>query len=270
MSNSIFEHETQFSYLKTRLSPPFASRGEKSRFAAHLRILPAYLSQVLAEKTSLSLEHADLANGFFGHTSDEADFFLLLVGRDRAGSQSLRRHYARQIQSVLKKRLEVTERLGRKGELSEAAQGVYYSSWMHPALHVATTIPELRKIRALAERFSLEIAMVTKVMAFLEANGLVERRGDEFHPTQNWVRLSRTSPLITQLHSNWRQVAIRNVAMQSEADLHFSGIYSLDEKTATVIREALLETVRAQVDKIEKSPEKELFVMGVDFFALKR
>lgn len=270
MSTSVFDHDHSFSYLSKRLSPPEGPRGAKARFAEHLRIKPAYLSQVLAKKVALSPEHADLANSYFNHSVEEADFFLLLVNRDRSGSQSLRRHYDRQVRSILQKRLEVTERLGRKGELSAVAQGVYYSSWIFAALHVATTIPALRTPQALRERFGLSAETVARTMKFLEENALVERRGDGFHPTQSWVRLARTSPLITPLHTNWRQAAIRNIPVQEDSDFHFSGIYTLDAKTAEVIREALLTSVREQVLKIETAPEREIFALGVDFFRLKR
>ena len=83
------------------------------------------------------------------------------------------------------------------------------------------------------------------------------------------INLDSNSAYITKLHSNWRSKAIQSLDQEKESDLHFSGVYSLDHKTAAIIREALLDSISKQVKRIEEAPEKELFVMNVDFFNLK-
>lgn len=267
---SIFEYEGHFSYLRDRLQSRPQARGIKGRFADHVRIQPAFLSQVLAEKYPLSLEQADLANSFLEHSIEESEFFLLMVSRDRAGTVSLKKHFTQQINLVLKRRLEVIERLGRKNEISEETRGIYYSSWLYAATHVATTVPELRKLSALRDYLGVNNDVLLKVLQFLENHNLVKRQGEQFFPTQEWIRLDRQSPHILKLHHNWRNKAIQNIETQKEEDLHFSGVYSLDEKTAASIREELLDSISRQVRKIERAPEEDLFVIGVDFFGLRQ
>jgi hypothetical protein len=267
---NIFDFEDHYSYLIHRLNGKSQTRGTKQKFADCTRIQPAYLSQVLAMKYALSLEQADLANGFLQHTLSESEFFLLLVSRDRAGSESLRKHFTRQIDQILKLRLEVVERLGRKIEISSETQAIYYSSWMYAALHVATTIPSLRTLDAMKTYFDVPAEKILQILHFLETQNLIVKKEGEFHPTQNWIRLDRLSPHTLKLHSNWRQRAIQNLETQKSQDLHYSGVYSLDKKTAASVREILLETISRSVEKIEGAPEKELYSIGVDFFDLKR
>ena len=118
--------------------------------------------------------------------------------------------------------------------------------------------------------FGVSREKLLQVLQFLETHNLVHKKDDEFFPTQNWIRLDRGSPQVIKLHANWRSKAIQSLDSEKEEDLHFSGVYSLDAKTASVIREALLESVSKQVKRIEAAPEKELFVMNVDFFNLKK
>jgi len=171
MQKSLFDYRTHYEYLKIKLSPQNKGREAKAQFSEFLRIQPAFLSQILAQKYSLSLEQADLANQYFDHSTEESDFFIFQVSRDRAGTKSLRQYYDQQILSILKKRLLVVERMGRK------------------ATH----------------------------------------------------------------HSNWRQRAIQNLLKQDDRDLHFSGVYSLDKKTADKIKEEFMEFLKYRLKNIESS-----------------
>lgn len=265
---SIFEYNEHFSYLRDRFKKT-KSRGIKGQFAEKTQMQPAYLSQVLAKKYSLSLEQADLANSFFEHTIEESEFFLLLVGRDRSGTASLKKHFSKQIDQFRKKRLEVIERLGRKCQVSDGAQEIYYSSWLYSAVHVALTVSDLRRLIPLKNHLGINREKLLQVLQFLESQNLIYKKNDEYFSNQNWVRLESGSPQITKLHTNWRMKAIQSLDNERESDLHFSGVYSLDPKTATLIRESLLENISKQLNRIEGAPEKELYVMNFDFFNLK-
>ena len=262
----LFECQSHFEYLKQKLNGRNAHRGIKTQLAEFIRVQPAYLSQVLAGKYSLSLEQADLASQFFDHSKEESDFFLLLVSRDRAGTPSLRAHFERQMSEITAKRMQVVERLGKKEELTDEAKGVYYSSWMYAALHVACTIPTLQSRQALARHFSLPVEIVEQVLHFLELNNLIEKRNDAYVPTPNWVRLDKRSPHIIKHHSNWRQKAIQNLERQSDEDLHYSGVYSIDAATMKQIKDKLLSLIKEQMKNIEQAKEEDLVTLGVDLF----
>lgn len=268
--SELFSVPDHFAYLQTKFRRSGEARGIKGRFAQHVRIQPAFLSQVLARKYPLSLEQADLANSFFGHSLDESEYFILLVSRDRAGSTSLQKHFNQKLENLRGKRLDVVERLGKKAFVSGETQGIYYSSWMYGAVHVATTIPSLRKVGAIQDYLGIPREKILRILQFLETHGLLLRKGDEFFPTKTWLRLGRQSPHIDQFHTHWRQRAIQALTQTYDEDLHFSGVYSLDSKTATTIREALLECIEEQAKRIETAPEKDLFALNLDFYQLVR
>lgn len=264
---SIFEYNDHSTYMKDRLRS-IGQRGVKQRFAEYIRVQPAFLSQVLAQKYPLSLEQADRANFFFEHSIDESDYFIALVSRDRASTESLKKYFSNQLNDLKKRRFEIIRRLGRKDEISENAKGVYYSSWIYGAAHIATTIPAARRLGQLQKLLNIEMDVLKNILQFLVDNNLIYQESGEYLPTQNWLRLDRSSPYIRQHHNNWRQKAIQNLEKQDDKDLHFSGVYSLDSKTAVSIREDILELIARQVKKIEKAPEKELYSLGIDFFSV--
>jgi hypothetical protein len=263
---TIFEFKSHIDYMRFRLQ---SVRGSKSKFAEFLRIQPAYLSQILAEKLCLNLEQADLANQFFDHAHDEKDFFFLLVLKDRAGSKSLRQHFEGQMDAAVKKRLSSSERLGLRKSLPEEIKGIYYSSWIYSAVDLACTIPSLRTRNALVERLNLPTEVISRVLDFLTENGILKKDGEEYFPTELWIRLDKASPHIVKHHANWRTKAIQNLEVRTDEDLHYSGLFSLDKKTAMRIKDRCLEFIKEQVKEIETAKEEDLFVFEIDLFNLK-
>src|SRR5262249_54291611 len=116
-------------YLNHVLSPTGSSRGLRSKLAEHLDCQTAFISQVLNGPSHFSLEYALKISEFLSHNEDEAQFFMLLVQMDRAGTHTLKDFYKRQLQQIHTAREKVQERIKVKQGLSEQARETYYSSW---------------------------------------------------------------------------------------------------------------------------------------------
>jgi hypothetical protein len=67
-------------------------------------------------------------------------------------------------------------------------------------------------------------------------------------------------------HANLRQRAIHSLEGQSERELHYSGIFSMDEKTAQKMKEKFLELMKEQQEEIQAAKDEDLFVVGIDLF----
>lgn len=265
---AIFEHKNHFLYLKERLDPRNSSRGIKTKFAEYLRIQPAFLSQVMIQKHSLSLEQADLANQFFDHSTEESDFFILLVCKDRAGTASLKNYYTNQINAILTNRQKIADRLGKKIDITEEVKNIYYSSWLYSAIHIGCTIFELQTRKEIAKRFNITEVVAGKVLDFLEHSNLIKKENDRYVATQNWVRLEGNSSHLIKHHTNWRNKTIQSFDQIDENDLHYSGVYSLDKNTYIKIKENILEFIRAQIKEIEPAKEEDLICFSIDLYSL--
>lgn len=101
---TIFEHSSYRDYLKIRLGDG-QRLGLKKQAAQSLGVHTTLISQILSGKCEISLEQGEDMNRYLGHSEDEADYFLGLILKERAGSISLRRRFERQI-SVQREALE--------------------------------------------------------------------------------------------------------------------------------------------------------------------
>lgn len=265
---TVFDVKTHLEYLHECLRPQPNGRGLKKRLAEYLNIQPAFLSQILSGRYDLTLEQADATNLFFDHSPDESDFFILLVNRDRASTPSLRKYFDVKVQNVLRKRLEFVERVGKKHEVSQEAQNIYYSSWIYAAIHIGSAIPEFCTQTGIAKALGLPLDLTGKTLDFLVANRLLKKDGNRYEITDHWIRIERASPHIIKHHSHWRAKAIQNLELQNEEELHFSGVYAIDKKAMLKIKDQTLTFIKQQMRDIEPATEERLVVFNIDWFSL--
>lgn len=265
---TVFDYKNNFEYLLARLNPRISKRGVKIQFADCLQVTPGYISQILSGKLNLTLEQADLANSFLEHSIEEGNFFILLVSRDRAGTHSLKQHFTYQIDHIIKDRLRVSTHLEKKMELSDLSQSIYYSSWLYPAIHVAITIPAYRKVSELIKFFHISKIQLLSILNFLEKNGLIIKNGDQITPTQNWVRIERDSHFFNQTQKLWRELTIRSLDQLDNTSLHYSGVFSIDAKTAERVRKELMSIIKSSVTQFQAAKEEQLQVLCLDFFKI--
>lgn len=267
---SVFEFSSYKSYLEAKTGAEGTRKGVKASMAKALSCQPTYISQVLHGKAHLSLEQAEILNGFFSHSKEEGFFFLLLIQKDRSGTKSLRDFFQEQLDEALRKRLVLTKRLGPKETLSEIHQATYYSSWIYSTIHIALSIPELRTREALAEYLSLPLRKITETLDFLQLIGLVKATKNGFEVTNAHVRLGNDSKNILKHHTNWRLQAAESLDREQLTDLHYSGVVSLSRSDVIKIKNLLLDVVKDSQAVIKDSKEEELCSMVIDFFSLRK
>lgn len=270
MKENIFSFLSYKTYLSSKTGASNTKRGVKTALAKALGCQPTYISQVLHGTAHLSLEQAEKANSFFSHTDDEEFFFLLLVQMDRAGTRSLKKHFRKQIDDFLNKRLVLTHRLGPKKTLGLNEQAIYYSSWIYSAVHIALTIPKLRSQVSLSEYFSLPIKRIKQVLEFLYSVGLAEDKNGTLNVGSSQVRLGKDSHNILKHHTNWRNQAMESLEREEIQDMHYSGVVSLSRKDVIKIKNILLDAVDESQNIIKHSKEEELCALNIDFFSLKK
>lgn len=168
MTKNLYEYRSYKRYLyDTITEKPSNGRGERSKIAKILNCHLAYVSQVLNGPAQLSLEQADALNEYLGHSPSEADFFLLLVQVERAGTESLKKRFLKRVEQIVSERELLKNRLKDQKELSKDIQPEYYSYWYYTAIHFLIACPEFQTKEALCEKLSLPMPIVTQVLEFL-------------------------------------------------------------------------------------------------------
>lgn len=268
--DSLFDFNSYKAYLLSLVGPRQRRGGLRSAMAKALRCQSTYVSQVLYGDAHFSLEQGEALSEFLGHSRDEKHFFLLLIQKERAGTKRLESFFDEEMRELRQRRLVLTERLGAKGKLSATHQAVYYSSWHYAAIHVALTVPELRRLPDISEFFNIPKKRVATVLDFLCTSGLAARRDGEYHVGKVQTRLGNHSPEIIKHHSNWRQQAIESLERETLRDLHYSAVVSVSRADALKVKDAALQFIQESLQVIHPSQEEELFCLNIDFFDLSR
>jgi len=263
----VFEYPNYKKYISDRLDSS-GLRGPRSKLAEHLRCQVAYISQVLNGKLHFSLEHAMLVNQFFGHSSEEAHYFMLLIHEARAGSEVLKLYYSGQLREVREKRDFVAHRLKVKKSLSEPNQAIYYGSWIFAAIHMMVMVPQFRTKRAISEYLGIPLKSVSEAIEFLISVGLIISDGDVYRIGAARMHLDPSSPMISKHHTNWRLRAVHALDRPLKEDLHFTSVASLSERDAARIRTMILEFLEKREEIVRPSKDEVIFCLGIDFYKI--
>ena len=112
MEKTIYDYSDYKAYLVGRIaSLPHGGRGFRAQLAEKIGIQKAFVSHVLQGNSHFNLEHAEKVNAVFQHNSEESHFFLLLVQLARAGTQTLRQYFQKQMEAIVQKRLLLESRV---------------------------------------------------------------------------------------------------------------------------------------------------------------
>ena len=85
-----FDYTDYKSYINARLDADPQGRGSRSALARAIRCQSAFVSSVLRGSVHFTPEQGEAINEHFGHSETDADYFLLLLQLQRAGTDSLR------------------------------------------------------------------------------------------------------------------------------------------------------------------------------------
>lgn len=268
-AQSIFDFMDYKPYLLWR-EQNWQGRGMRRDLAAGIGCQPAYISQVFNSGNHLSLEQAEKANATLHHTDQEAHFFMLLVQRERAGTNSLQTYFTKQIKKIQEERLNLKERLQIKEGMSKEEQVAYYSSHIYALIHIALTVEAFQTIEALAERLSLPETKVKEVLEFLVECKLAVKKKGHFEIGTARIHIGNDSKLVSKHHSNWRVKVLENLDLATEEDSHYSSVVSCSAQDVPMIRERLLKAIDDIKKIIKDSPAEDLYVFNADFFRLKK
>jgi uncharacterized protein (TIGR02147 family) len=265
----LYDHKDYRDYLIAALGGKGKRTGQRGALARHLGCQSAYLSQVLKGVSNLSLEQAYRVSQFLGHDPQAADYFLLLLQRERAGTFELKGYFQAKIDEIKSKRLEIKSRVTKNREVSELDQAFYYSHWYIGAIHIALSVPQLQNVSELSRHFQLDEATVREVLDFLVRTGLARSEKHKYFIGPSHIHLAKDSVFIKQLHSNWRLLAVQLLDRRNPENLHYSVAYSLSRHDAVLLRKRILDLIEQNMALVRPSKEEVLYCNTIDFFELK-
>jgi len=265
---SIWQHVSYRDYLLEKLGKEGSRTGLRKQLAKAIDVHTSLVSQVLTGRIDFSLEQAERVNLFFEHTDDESRYFLLLVLKDRAGSQRLKERFMKEVRSAQEARLNISRRLEVKDSVSQADRERFYSSYVYGAIHVLSAISKFQTIEALASALNLQRSQVKEAVEFMVNIGVLKEMEGRVTPGSRHIHLSNDSALILKHHMNWRFHSISSLQFLNQDDLHYSACMSISKDDAQKIKEMILDGLKSKMDVVAKSPEEVAYVLNFDFYRL--
>jgi len=270
MEKSIFQFQSYRLYLRALLEES-PRRGTRSKLALHLNCQVSFLSQVLTERAHLTLEHALGVADFFQLAREERKYFMLMIQRDRAGSQGLREFFETQMKEFVKKHEAVREKIEVREELSENDFAKYYSSWLYSAVHIASAIPGMNDPREMATRLGVPLSSINEAVEFLARRQIIQKTNGRLSIGKKRVHLDSKSPFIVRHHSNWRQKVqstYEQSGVRKNEHLHYTAVLGLSREDAAQIKNIILESIQKSERVLKSSKEETPFVLLMDWFEL--
>lgn len=264
-----FKHYRDF--IKNALDSDRFGRGSRAQLADHLGVQNSFISLVLSGKQDFSLEHAIKIAEFMNLSSDETEILILMIQRDRSGSQALKKQFQKMIDRWAEKRNEIRNRVKRESkELSESELNEYYSDWLHTAVHMAVRNEHLKDASMIASSLGVETKSVRHSLDVLERLGFIEKNKNGWKPKQQSFHLGERSPALRNHHTNWRLEAIRSLGSDRPKDLHYSAVMSIDSQCAEKVRNAILKVLEESDSNIRSAQDQEVHALTIDLFKVVR
>jgi len=272
---NIFEFKDYKKYLNSLiLGQPNRGRGLRLKLAGAAQCQVAYVSHVLSGTNHFSLEQAEGVARFFDLSTEETEYFFLLVQYARAGTHRLRTHFQREIEKRAARFLTLKNRVKIQTSLTSEDQARYYSTWHYSAVHMALTIPRLRRLEALSNYLGFPPKRTKQILGFLVEKNLVESKSGEYFPKESLLHLDKRSPLIIQHHTQWRLKAIEALtethASEKEESVHYSLCFSVSEADAAVLKNQFASFIQRCSEIIKPSQEEKLYSMALDLFEVSK
>ncbi len=268
-NDDIFKCKTESSWIEKKLKSVKKIRGYRSQMAQAADCQPAYLSQVLGGKVLFTMEQAEGLCEFWNFDDLQGEYWMNLVQLSRAGSPQLKARIQKRLQSIRDQffsRSESEMLIDNKRIFKENTLK-YYSHWIPTALHMLWMIPEYNNnIKASAQRLNISQTEVTGALNLLVELGLFEVKNQKYSVTSNHLHIASESIYSSLHHRNWRTQALQNPTKNKPNRLHFTSIYSLDEKTLKKLIENIREFLTECDKEITKAPETTIACLNLDLF----
>ena len=264
--NAPYTYKSYREFISARLETDDFGRGSRKKLAEFLGVQKSFVSLVLSGKFDFTPEHVFKLSNFLRLDEEDRDCLLLMINRDRAGSNELKNFYADQIKKIRTERETVSSQVRAESSLSESEYSLYASKWFYIAIHMCLRNPHLREINKIAKYLRLSFEEVSKALKVLERLGFAENIKGEWHSKVARYNANKESPGLRTMHTNCRHLAIQSLDSPDQKDMHYSLVLSIDKNAVEIFRKKILELVKSFEPVIEKAADDQVVAFSLDLF----
>ena len=265
----IFKYESYRDYLNSYLGEKGKRTGLKSKMAKAIGIHSSHLSLILGGQTNLSLEQTEKLSLFLEHSELEKKALMLLVLKERAGTDSLTDFFDQEFGQVCKKYEDLSERFADASRLPPGTAEQYYSHWIYGAVHMVVTIPEFANYDSLRDYLQLPDSKLREIVDFLCQSGILSEENGRLEVRIKHIELGKGGNELRH-HINFRSLAMNHIAYRRKEDVHYSAMMTMSESLSKEVRDKILAVLEESTHLCIPSEPEDAYVLAVDFFSLRQ
>lgn len=264
---NVFEYRDYKKYLNEWLkNHSKGGRGQLKKMADHLRVSTTLLSQVTKADKHLSMETAAEITEYMGLNQKEAEYFLLIVEHQRAGSFKLKKILEKKLEREQQLGSQLQNRLPQDRQLTDEEKMQFYSSWMYSAIRILSALPTMNSPKIISERLNVPLGIANDIIHFLLEKNLCIMKENNLTYGPHRTHIGKDSPFVVRHHQNWRLKGLNIMETRREEDLFFTQPMALSKEAAEKIR-LLLPGIIEQINSISGPSDSEVVrCFNIDWF----
>lgn len=263
----VFDFEDYKKYITNRVSAAAKSGfGQYRRIANHLNIHSSMVSQIINGDKHLTFEQACGVCEYFSLSDLEADYFIALVQRSRAGTPLSRKKCDRDLEKIRSKSQSLKNRLSNDTIISENDIAVLYSHWYYIAIKLISSIPAYDDIQMISECLNISPSVTRHVAEFLTKKGLCILENGKIRPGIKNTHIGADSPMVARHHQNWRLRGFEKMGALMPSELFYTMPVTLSDSDALLIRKKLIEYIEQIVKIVDPSSPETFCCLNLDWF----
>lgn len=265
---SVLDYNSYQSFLKALIQSHKAVRGYHAKLSHAAQCQPSYLTRVLKDEASLTLDHALKLSVFLKMDEYETDYFLNLISYSKAATNDLKSFIKKKLKNIKNDKDFAGRKLGNALELLAKDENIFCSHWLYSCLISAMQIPQQNNVLNLSQFLNLPEHQIKQALDFLVSVNWVKQEDDKYFPVHvnNPMKLSRTS--LASLYRSWSETVAQNILKNHPDDIHMMGTVALSEPDWVKIRTQLKKSIDRLVEEPLNKNKTKLIYVSIDCFGI--
>lgn len=263
----LFSYEKYRNYLKDLCTSRRSQRGFQSSLARAAGCQSAYFSQVLKHNVHLTEDQVIALGEELALSPLELEYLLVLLRLEKAGTEKLKTYLRRKLSDLRLQNQDLSSRVpADQILLNDKNLGKYFSSWIPSAVHLLTSCEKYNTPEKIAARLHVPLRQIKEILQFLSELGWVEKKNQSYFYSGGNIHIPKTSAFHSTAEATRRQLALSSIAVNNADDIHYSSVFTIDQKDFAALKNMIGTFVQESSQVIKNSGTAELSCLCVDLF----